>query len=34
MGDKEGALQLLNELIEEAPEELRDEARRLLKELE
>lgn len=34
MGDKDGALQLLNELIEEAPEELRDEARRLLKELE
>ena len=34
MGDKDGALQLLHELIEEAPEELRDEARRLLKELE
>jgi len=34
MGDKDGALQLLHELIEDAPEELRDEARRLLKELE
>ena len=34
MGDKDGALQLLHELIEEAPEELRYEARRLLKELE